>query len=375
MKTLTGKFLLAALLLAVQMSLPATNAFGQQPPAASRLPKPTGAYGVGTTVWHWSDGKRLDELTAEPGDVRELMAQAWYPAPANSPAAPAPYAALYSELAGLISWSKPSVPFGPEVKNAPVILICPGRGVARHFYTSLAEDLASHGYAVFAIDMPYLGRVVYPDGRIVRPAPEFGPSAELMAGPYEKVDEFFERPTALGAGDVAFALRRIEQLNQADPAGRFVKRLDLTRIGIFGHSLGARIAGAAVAADRRFAAYASMEGVPPRAARRGGLDAAVAILMSSAVPASAQPNFREVIPRRRNDVWLLTLQGFGHNSVTDLPLLNPKDFAYAVEPAIALDVTRTVLRAFFDSYVRGVKERKETLRNLPLISPEYFPKL
>lgn len=98
---------------------------------------------------------------------------------------------------------------------------------------------------------------------------------------------------------------------------------------------------------------ASWESVPPRATRKGGLDAAVLMLLSSALPDMAQPNIREIIPDRRNDVSVVTLEGFGHNSVTDLPLLEPEQYSYAVEPAAAMDITRQLLRAFFDQYVRG----------------------
>ena len=37
---------------------------------------------------------------------------------------------------------------------------------------------------------------------------------------------------------MAFALDPLAQLNTADPAGEFTGRLDLTRVGIFGHSFG-----------------------------------------------------------------------------------------------------------------------------------------
>jgi hypothetical protein len=35
-----------------------------------------------------------------------------------------------------------------------------------------------------------------------------------------------------------------------------------------------------------------------------------------------EANIREIIPRRGNDVYVITLSGFGHNSGTDLPLLD-----------------------------------------------------
>ena len=316
------------------------------------LPPPSGPSSVGTTVWHWIDTARLDEVTPDRNDVREIMAQAWYPATTDSAAQTAPYAPLYPNLSHVRSWSYPSARIVATDKPLPVLVIVPGRGVARHFYTAIAEDLASHGYFVLAIDSPHSGRVVYPDGRSIPPAPRYRIPFEVLTGPYEQVDEFFQEAADLGAADVAFALERLAEINRKDPARRFTGRLDLSRLGAFGHSLGGRIAGSAVAADSRFIAYASMEGVPPRAARKGGMDAGVLMMVSSALPEMAQPNIRDIIPNRRNDVYVVTLEGFGHNSVSDLPLLEPGEYAYEVEPLVALNTIRSLLRFFFDEYVR-----------------------
>lgn len=316
------------------------------------LPRPTGSSSVGTTVWHWIDTDRLDDVTSDPNDVREIMVQAWYPAAVSSAAQTAPYAPLYSTLSHVRTWSHPAAQVAAADKPLPVLVIAPGRGVARHFYTVIAEDLASHGYFVLVIDSPHSGRVVYPDGLSIPPAPRYRIPFEILTGPYEQVDEFFQEAAALGAGDLAFALDRLNALNLNDPARRFTGRLDLSRLGAFGHSLGGRIAGLAVAADQRFVAYASMEGVPPPEPRKGGMDAAVLMMMSSSLPDMAHPNIREIIPNRRNDVYVATLEGFGHNSVTDLPLLEPEEYAYGVEPLTALDSIRALLGAFFDEYVR-----------------------
>lgn len=191
-------------------------------------------------------------------------------------------------------------------------------------------------------------------------------------GPYAKVDEFFQEAAQQGAADISFALQRLAEVDRDDPGGRFTGRLDFSRLGAFGHSLGGRIAGAAVAADPRFVAYASMEGVPPRAARNAGLDAAVLMLLSSELPDMAQPNIREIIPNRRNDVYLVTLQGFGHNSVADLPLLRPQEYGYAVEPVAALETVRDLLRTFFARYIRQLPSAMSAVEADPLVELERF---
>jgi dienelactone hydrolase len=262
----------------------------------------------------------------------------------------APYMPLYGWHQNVRGHSVADAPVAKAVRAMPVIVLCPGRGTSRHYYTTICEDLASHGYAVIGIDSPHSGLVVYPDGRYVAPNPKYKPSAELMSGPYEKVDEFFSEAASSGAQDVAFVLHEIEHLNEVD--GNLAGRLDFKRIGIFGHSLGGRIAGAAAGSDRRFCAYVAMESVPPRDIRRAGMDAAAAMLMGEDFPPSAEANIREIVPQRRNDVVLVRLAGVTHNSVTDEPLIDPNDSVPSDSATVALAMTTRFLRSFFDRYVR-----------------------
>ena len=335
------------------------------------LPKPTGIYAVGTATWHWIDSSRPMDLTPRSNASREIMAQAWYPAASNSKATSAPYAPLYSDWRNVRGHSIAAEAFAPLKARVPIIVLCPGRGTTRHSYTAIAEDLASHGYFVLGVDSPYLGLVVYPDGRQISPSNRYRPTPELMSGPYEKVDELFSEATTIGVGDVSFALKKLRELARFDPARRFTNRLDFNRIGIFGHSLGGRIAGGEAARDKRIRAFASMEGVPPRDVRRGGMTAAVAMLLSSPVLKIAQPNYREVIPNRKNDVFFFLLEGFGHNSVTDQPLIQPGKSSYKVNPSEGLRITRLILLMFFDRYVRGSKV-PVNLRNEPLVHQEIY---
>jgi hypothetical protein len=76
-------------------------------------------------------------------------------------------------------------------------------------YSTLAEDLASHGYVV-GFDAPYrTGVVVFPDGRVITRRPENNP--ELFSG--EELTLLASKLLAAWTGDVGFALDRLEQLN------------------------------------------------------------------------------------------------------------------------------------------------------------------
>ncbi|MEO1136467.1 MAG: alpha/beta fold hydrolase [Pseudomonadota bacterium] len=238
---------------------------------------------------------------------------------------------------------------------APIILLCPGRGVLAEYNTSLAEDLASHGFAVFAFDSPGIGHVIYPDGHEISPSPTYRPSSDLFLGPYEAVDKFFEPAVTLGAGDANFVFNQIVSLNLRDPANRFTGKINTKRIGIYGHSLGGRICGEVAARNRFVKAFAAMEAVPPRSIRREGeIKAPILMMYSSELPEElALPNIEGVIPNRKNDVFIARLEGLGHNSSTDLPLITDNSYQYQARPEEGVRVTRLLLAGFFNATLKN----------------------
>ena len=332
------------------------------------LPKPGGAFGVGTVLWHWPDPARPDEITPTPGDVREILAQAWYPSDSRATEPTGVYAPLDREITQATGWSQPGAPFTAKLGKAPVIALCPGAATPRYYYTSVAEDLASHGYVVLAVDSPHLGVLLYPDGRSL-PATVVAPP-ELRSGPFEKLDQFWEAPAAQGTGDVLFALKSLEKIGAEDPARRLTGKLDWTRLGAFGHSIGSRTCGGAVLADPRFKAFAAFDGPLPREARKRGVDAALLLMMNDRLRGSPVDQvIRESVPSRRDDVYLFVLTGFGHLSVTDLPFLEPGKHAGTVDPLAGLQRTREILRTFFDQYV------KQTAAGMPALAGKGWGKL
>ena len=58
---------------------------------AIELPKPGGAYVVGTVIYNWIDASRADIVSAAPDDKRQLVVQIWYPAEVKPDLQTAPY--------------------------------------------------------------------------------------------------------------------------------------------------------------------------------------------------------------------------------------------------------------------------------------------
>ena len=44
-----------------------------------KIPKLTGPFTVGTSIYHWVDQDRLEWFTENPNDKRQIMVQIWYP--------------------------------------------------------------------------------------------------------------------------------------------------------------------------------------------------------------------------------------------------------------------------------------------------------
>src|SRR5260370_6706841 len=122
-----------------------------------------------------------------------------------------------------------------EQRSYPVVLTRAGGGALTTDFTTLAEDLASHGYIVVGFDAPYRTFVVVlPENRVVVRPPTNDP--ENM--PADQAIRLINRLLPMWTSDTKFVVSQLERLNAADPSGKFTGRLDMQRLGMFGHSFG-----------------------------------------------------------------------------------------------------------------------------------------
>ena len=136
------------------------------------LPTPTGPFAVGRATRAWSNAAQADPLAPQPGTKQELIAWIWYPASASRPSQtvddymPAPWrtameggvlpARFFSrDLSRVHVHSIRDADVSSQQSTYPVVLLRPGGAAPTMDYTSLAEDLASHGYVVVGFDAPY----------------------------------------------------------------------------------------------------------------------------------------------------------------------------------------------------------------------------
>src|SRR4029077_16298016 len=123
------------------------------------------------------------------GTKRELLVWIWYPSdaaqsvavndylPAQMRPAAAPASGLLKlltrDLSKVHAHSIANADMSPRQQSYPVVIMRAGASSEVWNYSALAEDLASHGYFVVGFDAPYRTFVVtFPDGRVMRRAPE-----------------------------------------------------------------------------------------------------------------------------------------------------------------------------------------------------------
>ena len=352
-------------------------------------------------------------LSEQPPAHRELMVYVWYPAaPPDSRSFLSPYLpgataidkSPQADGAKGSSWplivsgkirthtfEKATIASSPS--RFPLLVFSQGGGMPSFFYTSQIEELVSHGYIVASIEHTYEnGAVVFPDGRVVtnslKSVSHFGaPPPGTSKEDWQKQFHLWEQQRVdVWAGDIQFVIDQLKRLDEDQTQGAPLRRrIDFSLVGAFGHSIGGNAVARACELDLRIKACANEDGyVDP--------DGPIVFYDGASLP--TQPFlFLQSIIRRPTDEeltsWHFTreqfdrmiaglqagttkelesctggsyqvvvdLPGFEHSSFTDLPLIQD-----VVSPAEetndlrSLQLVRSYLVAFFDKYLKGVKE-------------------
>ncbi|EPE26037.1 alpha/beta-Hydrolase [Glarea lozoyensis ATCC 20868] len=234
------------------------------------LPALTGPSQVGTITLELVDNTRLDPLSPTP-QARDLMISVFYPIQHTrrytlSPA----YDPLYAEFlttslgvppgifSSVISQSYAGAYLHPPDANPGqpnILLYSPGYGGSREEYTATLENLASYNYIVVGIDHPYdTGFIAYPNNRTVTPIGDpIGDSPDVPATSANltqyRAADFISVINALGK-NATFA-KQIPGVHG---------KLDVSKVGVLGHSLGGASAATAMALDSRFACGSNLDG-------------------------------------------------------------------------------------------------------------------
>ena len=124
----------------------------------------------------------------------------------------------------------------------PVLVFSHGSGSLLAIYTAMLSEIASHGYVVVGIQHPYNAMMTtFADGRTIPASP---------AAANDTVQYWSE--------DTAFVVDELEKL--AAGTGKFGGRLDLSRLGAFGHSFGGAASAEFCLDDARCVAGINFDG-------------------------------------------------------------------------------------------------------------------
>ncbi|MEU8470440.1 dienelactone hydrolase family protein [Streptomyces sp. NPDC029006] len=306
------------------------------------FPEPSGRFAVGTRVAQWTDPRRPESFTADPHDRRTVVVQLWYPA-RKSPAGAqrAQYLgrterearivsdALAREV-GLPGFLVDGVPrarthavFNAPVAGGsgrfPVVLFSPGSGGVRTQNTAWAEELASHGYVVAALDHPYdSAAVVLADGRTIH-------AKTASTGDRDQDDELAAGWTAVRAADLSFVLTQLDQVGRGEITGALTGRLDTSRVAVTGHSMGGAAALRAARQDRRFDAVIDLDGYP-HGSTSTPLHQPTLALTQAITPGTDPrylPRLTKALGRSTATSYRLTIPGAAHLTFMDGPLYLP----------------------------------------------------
>ncbi|MEV4115088.1 dienelactone hydrolase family protein [Nonomuraea sp. NPDC049695] len=328
------------------------------------LPRPTGPDPVGRDILYLIDKSRKDPWVPASGP-RRLMVSMYYPA-RSATGDPAPYMS-FEEAKSLLQRKAPGTDLPAEIISGirtysrtgarpengrhPLVVLSPGLGLPRASLTSLAEDLASHGYVVAAIDHAYESSgTTFPGVGLLtcaplcdQPKPPEGGKATI---------------TRNRAKDVSFVLDR---LTGRHPAWKRAELINPRRIGMAGHSLGGDAASATMLADKRVKAGINLDGTINATLPAAGLGDRPFLLMGSQNDHSPGKDHTwdgtwQVLRGWKR--WL-TVAHAEHSSFTDLAMVASKagmssPDTIAAERATAL--TRAYVAAFFDQHLKNSRQ-------------------
>ncbi|HEX5416304.1 MAG TPA: alpha/beta hydrolase [Chloroflexota bacterium] len=339
---------------------------------AVTLPAPTGPFAVGRTIVDWTDPNRPDPLSQTPGTPRRLQVWIWYPADPSASSSVAPYLPtdwtraidadlgigrfFRQDLAAVHSHARANPPLAGQVPRFPVVVFDPGYGYLPANYTTLLENLASHGYVVVGIVPTEMAPVVvFSDGSIVKRS-EAGALPD--DAPPTVLDPMIDRLVNVSSADVRFVLDRLP-VADAQSSGQFASRLDLGRIAIVGHSLGGAAALEVCRTDPRCDAAVDIDGTPVGQSIQSGINRPFLMLQYGLEANSdEEQKARAVITHSSGPRFYLAVDGAAHLNGSDdavlfEPILRVAGVLGSIDGRRGLDVTNAYLLAFVDQYLPG----------------------
>ena len=344
--------------------------------------KPTGPYQVGTQIIYMVDNDRSAWYGEENSGSREIMVRVWYPAHPQEGDQKAPYVYnekligdMVSEGFGIPKYLMQNISniktnswsgIDPVDKKFPVLIFSHGHGGLKIQNTTQMEEMASHGYVIFACDHAYdAGVSIFPGERVI-----FN-KTNIPEG-YSEEEKWRLRRVQLDyrAADIQFMLDEMARGNFLSEALK--NSLDLENIGLFGHSFGGGTSIVVASTDDRIDACFGLDAwflpVPSNVLNS---DLNKPFLHLGQVRWKEKDNYLKLDTLvGNNSAWSMRLdvQGATHYDFTDFSQFNRLTKRYGsgtIAPPRIRRITNSVIRDFFDHY----------LKNGPALAGDTYEKL
>ena len=340
------------------------------------FPDPEGEYAIGTLIHHWVDQDREEWFTPEnPNDNRQFMLQVWYPG-IDDKSEKIPFLDHLSTRAKTIGQAgsfpgflamhldliktNSALNLSPDPIGAPfpVVIISHGITGMRQLHTSLAEKLASNGYAVFALDHTYDANItVFPDGSVANYRSE-------ITGHPDSV-KIRKRQIDTRVADLSFIVDQLERIQSGALRHPLNGYVDLERIGVTGHSFGGSTVALALEYDDRIKAASGIDSWMnpiPKEIIDQGLSKPFLYMgrpswVDSDYPSSV--SFSEIMHQNNNGPsHHITIKNTRHLNFCDAPLFSPVG-KYLVEIGDinrkrSVNLVNRLSLEFFDKYLKNI---------------------
>ncbi len=371
--------------------------------AVFKLPVPKGEYKVGATYFYIKS-EQEETITIDPTDKRELMVKVWYPA--NIKDEKKEYYLDHGERKGFAAkYGIPSWLFNyldqidthtyvkPAIANGkfPILIFSHGYQANATGYYALIEEVVSHGFVVLNINHTYesVGSL-FPSGTIKLYDWEYNAkynnkemSQLIWTSMQQYKNAITEKEkeatvsyalknyiaatiTERWANDIQMVLNQIEHWN----ATTFLSNhIDITKIGVLGHSQGGAAVGQALEDNPKISAGINLDGT--QWGKKLDSPFTKPFLYVSSDWPKEHPDFNAYAYKKGSldDMYIAKIKGTGHSNFMDIPLMINSSMlneAGTINPKKAIEITSKLITTFFNQYLNNAdKNLMNTLANYP----------
>jgi len=352
------------------------------------LPTPTGRYSIGSQ-YILLKTNRDEVITSKVGDKRELMIKVWYPAiPKNekkefylNKGNRIGFATKYGlpkSTFNYLDYVKTHTYLKPTVAKGkfPVLIFSHGYYSNASGYYAIIEEIVSHGYIVLNINHTYESTgSLFPNGEIklYNTAYDKEHNNKKMAEMVWNATENYKKATNpkeqyiavedlirnYVAADITIRWSKdissvIDELEKWNASTFLANHLDISRIGVFGHSQGGAAAGQSLLNDGRIKAGINIDGVQWGIMIDTMMTKPFALISSDWDATHPNLNAFAYQNGSSSDFYIAKILNSGHSNFMDIPLminLSSINEAGTINPKRAYKITTETILQFFEIYL------------------------